>query len=436
MESAGLRQRQQPPKDEAALPPSTSPPETDSSLTPPHYQVDLSLLPSRRYAHVAKDFTAQFPTLPALFDDVVGAMVPQLSISHLRSLARFFLRGVYSAEETEELKGISRDSGMEMFLLVAFNVLLDLFMGCTSGGARIKEEGKDGATKMVHFRTLDWEMAPLRKIVVSLDFVTRPDGPVVASTVTYFGFVGCLTGVREGLSLSLNFRPCHDDSTRFRNFRFYAHQVLVLLGFRPSIASLLRQCLIPQAGTGEGTGHSKELGDLADVERDMPATKTTACYLIFCDGDRTVTMEKDHNTAIVRSARNFIVALNHDVDAELAPSAAEHRTGQTNGVTPNNALAALGFEDLVEESIDRKKCAVRLWEKAVRKGGLDPKKIGEAGAELYVAPEEVQSWVDDDRISNEQTHYAVIMDPKEGKIISVKRYVEPIDVRVAEYDQR
>lgn len=48
-----------------------------------------------------------------------------------------------------------------MHLLVAFNVLLDLFMGCTSGGAKLSVEDR-----MLHFRTLDWGMDPLRKVIV------------------------------------------------------------------------------------------------------------------------------------------------------------------------------------------------------------------------------------------------------------------------------
>ena len=60
---------------------------------------------------------------------------------------------------------------------------------------------------MLHFRTLDWGMDPLRRVICQLDFTTKPHGPIFASTITYVGFVGVLTGVRQGLSVSLNFRP-------------------------------------------------------------------------------------------------------------------------------------------------------------------------------------------------------------------------------------
>ena len=54
-----------------------------------------------------------------------------------------------------------------MYLLVCLNVLLDLFMGCSSGGAAVRDES--GRSKMVHFRTLDWGMPTLRRVLIQLD---------------------------------------------------------------------------------------------------------------------------------------------------------------------------------------------------------------------------------------------------------------------------
>lgn len=101
-----------------------------------------------------------------------------------------------------ELRGIQEETGIDKYLLVAFNVLLDFLMGCTSGGARVFDS--TGLETMLHFRTLDWSMDPLRKVVVHLDFAENPGGTVLGSTVTYVGFVGVLTVVRQGLSMSLN----------------------------------------------------------------------------------------------------------------------------------------------------------------------------------------------------------------------------------------
>ena len=166
------------------------------SSIPPTYTIDLSRPPAERYVAVAKDFKDQIHDLPELFDTVVSDLTV-VSVDTVKWWAKLLLRKLHSAEQTEELRGISRAVGIDMYLLVAFNTLLDLFMGCTSGGVKVAD-GQE--TKMLHFRTLDWGMDPLRKITVNLEFVERPNGPVIARSVTYVGFVGVLTGVRYAVA--------------------------------------------------------------------------------------------------------------------------------------------------------------------------------------------------------------------------------------------
>lgn len=161
---------------------------------PPKYTIDLSLHPSARYVQLATDFKPLLSSVAGLFDDIVHSFHPHMPTSLARLFARLMLRKVYSAEETAELRGISEACGVQMYLLIALNTFLDLFMGCTSGGVRTRD-GKD-ATKMLHFRTLDWGMDGLRKLVVQLEFVSEKGGRVIARSITYAGFVGVLTGVR------------------------------------------------------------------------------------------------------------------------------------------------------------------------------------------------------------------------------------------------
>ena len=388
---------------------------------PPIYTIDLSLPPVQRYQHVARDFQAQIVTLPTLFDDVIGEMHPNISVSTLRRLAGVFLRRLHSKEETEELRGISNVTGVEMYLLVAFNTFLDLFMGCTSGGIRVRDRGRDD--RMLHFRTLDWGMDPLRKIIVQLDFIREAGGDPIATTITYVGFVGCLTGVRKDLSISLNFRPNHSASSRVDNFRFYTHHLLVLLGFRPSISAMLRQYLLPSATTKDRTAASNvSMPNLAAIEANLPRRPSTAAYLIFSDGDRTVTMEKDNCTAVVKSSSEFIVTTNHDVSAEDSPHAQENLQP-----TPSEILKFTGMEELMEESTTRKRCMTQLHEHAVKRARKSNKdRTGErkivsvTGKELFAA-------VDGYPITNEETHYSVVMDPKAGKAVWLKRYLDPIE---------
>lgn len=160
---------------------------------PPIYTIDLSLPPAERYVAMASDLREQMHQLTGLFDETVGAVDPLPQYQFLRRVVQLLMRRLHSHEQTEELRGISRAIGIDMYLLVSFNVLLDVFMGCSSGGARV--EGRDGR-RMLHFRTLDWSQEELRKAVVQLEFVEGPGGQVIGRSITYAGYVGIVTGVR------------------------------------------------------------------------------------------------------------------------------------------------------------------------------------------------------------------------------------------------
>lgn len=106
----------------------------------------------------------------------------------------------------KELKGIAKASGVALYILIALNVLLDSLLGCTSGGVMTSLDKTGGKRapgpaeeRMLHFRTLDWGMDPLRSVLVQLEFVRSKSADpekVIGRTVTYAGFVGALTGVR------------------------------------------------------------------------------------------------------------------------------------------------------------------------------------------------------------------------------------------------
>ena len=178
MESSGLRRRTEGvPNPNNAFIKDVSGDASDNGDEPPRYTIDLSLTPRKRYQQMVADFKPQITALPILFDEVIEDLRPGLSVERVRWLARLLLRRVYNKEENEELRGIQETTGVEMYLLVAFNVLLDLFMGCTSGAVRVEGDGKQ--SKMLHFRTLDWGMDALRKVIVHLDFVEKPGGEVI-----------------------------------------------------------------------------------------------------------------------------------------------------------------------------------------------------------------------------------------------------------------
>jgi hypothetical protein len=145
---------------------------------PPLYTVDLSLHPRQRHAHICNDFKHHIKDLVPIYWQLLnGTRIPRF----LDILARRLLRRVYSNEEQEEIMGIVEATGMPKHLVIAYNTFLDLLSGCSSGGVRVKDAGDGKQTGIVHFRGLDWEMEPLRKIIIRVEYVR--DGNVVARCV-------------------------------------------------------------------------------------------------------------------------------------------------------------------------------------------------------------------------------------------------------------
>jgi hypothetical protein len=263
-------------------------------------------------------------------------------------------------------------------------------MGCTSGAARIRDEKGD---RMQHFRTLDWGMDKLRKLVVRLEYVNGEER--VGTAVGYVGFVGVLTAVRKDLSISLNFRPNRDCSSFGANVAFYWHLFLVLMGFRAAVASTLRSSFFEM---------QKELTERA---HGLSTVNSTACYVTLCDGDSAIVLEKDLKSARIREESDFITVTNHDLAYE-----------QVNGEDVNwnrTSARVTGIEDFVADSTNRKNKVCNLWKSAVARNG----------GRKAIDQKTVQKWMEVDPIKNESTHLALVMDPKMGKITYLKRYLEP-----------
>lgn len=401
---------------------SGQPSKSSSPDEPPRFIIDLSLPPEQRYAEVCTAFKKEVQNLPPLFDEVVGAS------KWIHRLARMLLRKVYDEEENRELQGISRATGVQMYLLVCFNVLLDLLMGCSSGGALVRDEERGYGTKMVHFRTLDWGMPSLRKVVVQLDFKTETNGPIIASTITYAGYVGALTGVRKNFSMSLNFRPTRNEKFKFwPDVKYYWHLFLVLLGWRRSISSELRHFLLPKRGDS-----GWEWWPYADVLRKVSgkhganALTSTACYLCFSDGKETTVVERDLTTAVVRSSQEFIVITNNDVGMEDddAEKNSNHELG--GEVSPYAGELA----EIVDEAVDRRQCAEHNYNNMRVSKGKDPTSNGPIMEwRTILEVDDIVQLVQRYPTTNETTHYACVMDPSQGTVTWCRRWMKPVSAK-------
>jgi len=345
-------------------------------------------------------------------------------------------------------QGISQTLKIPKYLLVAFNVVLDLLMGCSSGGAAVRDNtsSESSAIKMVHFRTLDWDMPSLRRVVVILDFVLEPQGEVVASSITYAGFVGVLTGVRRDLGLSLNFRAVREGSGRWTaDLRYYGHLVLVLLGARQSISSILRGYLLPRDASASRGGMAMPLPSYAEIVKEFSCSDrrllSTACYLCFSSGRETTVIEKDLMTARKRSSSEFIVVTNGEALEDAADTAAKEKSATspsakksktTRGASPPPASA---LEELIEDANERKACAEKNYRSLLRRRAKELRQIHGSGLQGQVGSSALLSTVNDIvevvqkyPTTNECTHFAAVLDPLEGKIAWCRYWREPIDM--------
>ncbi|KAF5974493.1 hypothetical protein FBULB1_7774 [Fusarium bulbicola] len=391
----------------------------------PKFTVDLSLPPETRYDHVVPHFKTAVDScdLPSLFYALLDELVGKFAGKIMAAISPLLMRRVHSDEENAELIGISKAIGIPMHILVAFNVLLDLLQGCTSGGVRTLDLNSGGnATRMLHFRTLDWAMHQLRNIIVELDFVRTARGPVIATTVGYLGYIGVLTGVRKGMSLSLNFRPHHAKETLRQRLSYRYNQAMVVLGQRQSISSSLREILL-----GDSTLPNKQSDEADETDEINPdlqnqyvqqvltklsTSSSTAAYLILCQPDRVFIIEKDNHSASIRESDTFLTAYNHDVKDEDNPAHLQQAAAElAEGEDPT------GMADLVAFSLERKQDLDELWRKCVRACRIRYKLRNDV-----VAREDVVKFLQNDMIRNEETHYAVIMDPKEGEVMWRRAY--------------
>lgn len=452
----------------------TGPGRQKRPFNPPRLTINLSLPPEHRYDQAAS-LMKQHLDLPKLFNSILDDLAGPAIAAVLKIPIYLLMRRLHSAEEDAELGGISRATGVPRALLVMFNVFVDMLMGCTSGGARVTTPAHDegdssrgcpeGATpagvtsRMLHFRTLDWSGAKLRRIIIELDFVASEGGPVVARTMTYFGYVGVLTGVRRGLSVSLNRRPRHDRSTLTRRVRYRCHQLLVVFGLRPGISSLLRGLLFddlpstahPTMSTEDEDCRTllwrprdcsrREHGEMAVILQKLQAAPSTAAYLILCTPTRVYNIEKDHRSASWTSSSHFILTCNNDVaeDPEPGDPPGEGPAGNQGKshslLSPASSQGMKQMEWTINGSVKRKRGIM-----AVREGLIgrrrrrnarehdqedrDPHCHCDEGRDMNMTPEELLVMIENRPMSNSQTQYAVIMDPLAGAFVWRMAYAE------------
>ena len=139
---------------------------------PPLYAINLDLPPESRYTKICNDYKDEMAELAKIYDEILSITpFPRF----FGFLARHLLKKVYSKEETDEIRAISKATRIPIYRVVAYNTFLDIFSGCMSGGVQTKV---GATTSMLHFRNLDWEMNPLRNMIIRVEYLVN--GKIVA----------------------------------------------------------------------------------------------------------------------------------------------------------------------------------------------------------------------------------------------------------------
>ncbi|CRJ97164.1 hypothetical protein BN1723_009504 [Verticillium longisporum] len=404
----------------------------------PIYRIDVALSPEHRYDEVARDFAPQMRDVTKIFDDLLASIFKYpLLCRAVKFLARSLLRRLNDDEQNREAQSIAKVAGVDLYLIVALNVLLDSLMGCTAGCILTephRPKASERNRRLMHFRTLDWAMDPLRELLIIAEFVDSREDPnrVIARSVTYAGFVGTLTAVRPGLSLSLNYRPTHEGS----KLALRKHQILVLFGLRPSISSILRSVILNQRRwpLSETSLSDNAPTPLVSLVNQLAKEATSPCYLTLCDGKESAVIEKDVHTGKIKTSNQFIVQANHDTHGSRC--CGPKPSPDSDPSEPQTTL--LGAELFLEDSNERMDMMQQQWllhtvgsrndsHSETEKDEPNGQCLGEGTEHREVRPTKgvrekaLQAWMMEFPIINECTHYACIMDPQTGGIRWIER---------------
>lgn len=169
----------------------------------PTYRIDLALPPEERYVEVARDFAPRMGDVTAIFDDLLASIFRYPILCRVvKFCAKKLLRRLYDDEQDREARSFANAAGVDLYLVIALNVVLDVLIGCTAGCILTEphraKASRQEASRLMHFRTLDWGMDALRELLIVVEFVDSREDPdrVIATSVTYAGFVGTLTATR------------------------------------------------------------------------------------------------------------------------------------------------------------------------------------------------------------------------------------------------
>lgn len=168
----------------------------------PRFTVNLDEKPENRWNDVINEYKTKFNDVL----NVMDRLLQGFTRTALTWLTWFYSEQVFYIDE---LKAISAKSGIELEKLIILQLCYELFACCTS---ILINEGE----KIIHYRTMDWEMPALKDLTINVDFV-KNDKHIFSAT-TWAGYVGVMTGIKPDVcTLALNYRRSADSGSILTN---------------------------------------------------------------------------------------------------------------------------------------------------------------------------------------------------------------------------
>ena len=224
-----------------------------TSVTPKRYELNLDLAPEERWNQVAVEYTSQM-------QEVIYAIYKRFHVSNqsieLVTILADNLEDYLPTETAREIEGLAVATGIPLGELLVYNFLNELTAYCTS----IVVENEKGV--ITHGRNLDFGLTDKLKDSVIIVDVKR-NGKLVCTGVTYAGYVGFFTGVKQnGFSVSANDRT---SGTLLENI------LELLLNRKAKFVGLVMRGLLES----DNVGYTEALKELQTLELIAP------CYIIL-----------------------------------------------------------------------------------------------------------------------------------------------------------
>lgn len=321
----------------------------------PKYEVNITIAPMERWAHVIKDYAQYYPQL---FEEIESKLPNEL-LDEVATIADniddFFSRVI-----ADEMRGISKYGKVTLARVVLLNLLYDLFAYDHNARGQsvsvVVNSLMDPNNPIIAGHVMDYIYSDiLRDLAITIEVVPRVPGvtPIFIGT-TFAGMVGVLSGyVAGGISMTYTERVAYPHETwkdaliAFKNGK---HNVTMLemryileqdlLDFSPpielSIVPLMAPSYIMLGLTYDGLQITRDR--LAALDK-LSLSRHTFWYLVQTNYDHWIKEPSDGRKEATEKAVEKIGRNNVDANslsqALLTPGIVNYKTAYVVGTTPD-----------------------------------------------------------------------------------------------------